>query len=450
LTWANKYVVFFEKNTEIQFAPIPDYYLTYAKLFRCFYISCVKENADSELKQQLEDIQLPDFEISEKTYRLYYLYREKMNCLENFEEHEKILEICDCLLQMLTQCADDQYATIIERLNWIKYEALKLVDSKKHGEWYFEVLKNAPVDKIRNKVYLSPYMKQADAVVDSLYHFSDLNALKSIIENKTLWLTRYDFLNDTEEIRYISNVIKTKKDALEHEDGFKKFLDNCLNALELYFDGQSEDKMLSAIKDCTANIYVLSTSAKADNLSLWHYYSGGTGCSIKIAPKELLNQIKWRNTSVSSKNAQVFMRKIEYEYDFHSSELLATLEAIYKIEALEIDQKTFVACIHIIYEGIFTKNPNMSQEEEFRVAIIVGNNAENTSSQLTTKFRVSKNTFIPYIELSVEPITLINGICIAPLNKTDIAKKGMVEFLRNSGFENSSELVAVSDIKLRY
>jgi hypothetical protein len=52
--------------------------------------------------------------------------------------------------------------------------------------------------------------------------------------------------------------------------------------------------------------------------------------------------------------------------------------------------------------------------------------------------------------VGVKPITVINEICIAPLNKRDIAKKGMVEFLKNNGFENPSKLVAVSDIKLRY
>jgi len=293
-------------------------------------------------------------------------------------------------------------------------------------------------------------MKQGNDGVQSLFHFSDLNALKSIIENKALWLTRYDFLNDTEEIRHISNVITIEMESIKGSDKFKEFLNSCLNTLEAYFDGQHDGDMLAAIKDCTANIYVLSTSIKSDNLSLWHYYSGGTGCSVKVAPMQLHNQIKWMNASVSSKNAQVFMRKIDYEYSFQSSDLLATLNVLFQNAELSPEQKLFIGCIHIIYEGIFTKNPNMAQKEEFRVAVIVGNALENPNTQIIPKFRVRKNTFIPYIELKIEPLTLISEICIAPLNKIDIAKKGLMEFLAHNGFESLDEIVTVSDIKLRY
>ena len=453
MIWTEKFVNFFEKNAEIQFDPIPAYYLTYAKLFRCFYVSCIAENINDELKCQFNNIILPDFETSEKTYTLYYLYREKLNCLENFGEYEKIIEICDYMLQILNQGSLEIYSNIIERLNWIKYDALKLVDCVRHSEWYFEVIKTASLSKIKNKAYLSPFMKQGDDGVQSLFHFSDLNALKSIIENKALWLTRYDFLNDTEEIRYISNVITIEMESIKGSDKFKEFLNGCLNTLEAYFDGQHDGDMLAAIKDCTANIYVLSTSIKPDNLSLWHYYSGGTGCSVKVDPMQLHNQIKWMNTAVSSKNAQVFMRKIDYEYSFQSSELLETLNVLFQNAELSPEQKLFIGCIHIIYEGIFTKNPNMAQEEEFRVAVIVGNALENPNTQIIPiipKFRVSKNTFIPYIELKIEPLTLISEICIAPLNKIDIAKKGLMEFLAHNGFESLDEIVTVSDIKLRY
>lgn len=189
---------------------------------------------------------------------------------------------------------------------------------------------------------------------------------------------------------------------------------------------------------------------KEDNLSLWHYYSGGTGCSIKINTEELLNNIKWRNTYVVNKDAQIFMREIEYTSDFPKSDLIKILQSIYENDALGMDKRKFLACIHIIYEGIFTKSPHISQEQEFRVAVIAGNKSEFVNNKLTSKFRVSKNTFIPYIDLSIDSQTLIKEICIAPLNKTDIAKKGLKEFLKSMKFDVNPEMVKVSEIELRY
>lgn len=293
-------------------------------------------------------------------------------------------------------------------------------------------------------------MTQEVSYKDSLYHFSDLPALQSIIEKRALWLTRCDFLNDTEEIRYIYNIIQISKEDIT-DAKFKTFIEECLVELNSYFEEKNTDNNISfAIRACISSIYILSTSTKNDNLSLWHYYSGGTGCSMKINIEELQRQFESNNPSIGSKNAQIFMRKINYGYNFPHSKLFDTLKAIYENGTLNSEHKKLVACIHIIYEGIFTKNQNMSQEEEFRVAIIVGNEPEYSSSRLIPKFRVSKNTFIPYLEIKVNPQTLINEICIAPLNKTDIAKKGLYEFLKSNNFKITSELVKISDIKLRY
>ena len=446
--WIEKQVDFFEKNKEIQFSSMPEYYLMVAQLSKCRYLSLDKKDGDAELNAYFESIKLPDFEIGENFQHLYSLYIQKLNCLENFNKTEKILEICDYLLRAFIESDKERYTYYIGRINWRKYNALKCTDNKKHIAWYFEIMSINTVEKIKNNVYLSPFMTQ-DTSNRDLYHFTDLEALKSIVEKNTLWLTRYDFLNDTKEIKYVTEIFKNNIEVFL-DKGFKAFIGECLELLDAYFDDRPDGAILSAIKNCISNVYVLSTSTKEDNLSLWHYYSGGTGCSIRINTEELLNNIECRNTSVINKEAQVFKREIEYTNDFPKSGLIETLQTIYTNDTLGMDKRKFLACVHIIYEGIFTKNPNMSQEEEFRVVVIAGNESEFENNKLTSKFRVSKNTFIPYIELSIESQTLIKEICIAPLNKTDIAKKGLKEFLKSMKFDVSPKRVKVSEIELRY
>ena len=449
--WVNKFVDFFENNKDIQFDTMPNYYLVFAQLYKCFYLSSDSENLTAELKQCIDSIKLPDFEAGENCLRLYYLYHQKLNCLENFNDNDSVLETCNYLLEIL-QNTDFEYADYYaERINWRKYAALKALNSPLHEDWFFGIIDDSDFNNVGNMVYLSPFMIQDDnASIDSLYHYTDLLAMKSIIENKALWLTRYDFLNDMEEIKYISSIIDI---AIENitDKNFRQFIRECLDLLNDYFNDTIEGDLLTALKNSISNIYVLSTSKKEDNLSMWHYYAGGAGCSVKIDTLELRKQIEGRNPSVSNKNAQVFMREIDYGYDFMESELLKSIRTIYGRTTLSLEQRKFLVCVHIIYEGIFTKNSKMSQEEEFRVAVIVGNEPEYTTSRITPKFRVrDRNTFIPYIELIVDSQALIQEICIAPLNKTDIAKKGLQEFLKHNSFEASSEMVRVSDIKLRY
>jgi hypothetical protein len=62
-----------------------------------------------------------------------------------------------------------------------------------------------------------------------IYHYTDINALENIIKNKTLWLSRYDFLNDKFEIVYLKKLIKkeikNEKYDWETEDIYLKISD---------------------------------------------------------------------------------------------------------------------------------------------------------------------------------------------------------------------------------
>ena len=326
--WVKKFVDFFEKNSDIQFDIMPDYYFLFSKLLKCSYLSFEKDNIDAELINSFDSIILPEFETGENILRLYHLYVQKIICLENFGESKKIIETCDYLLGILRKTDANQFPYYVERINWRKYSALKALDNHSHENWFFEVIAESAFDSIGNNVYFSPFMIQDDsASVDFLYHFTDLKALESIIEKKSLWLTRYDFLNDTEEIRYIANAIASYEDVVSM-GGFKTFISECLAVLDDYFNDKIEGELLLAIKKTMSSIYVLSNSKREDNLSLWHYYAGGTGCSIKIDASELRRQIEGYNPSLGNKNAQVFMRKIDYSYDFLQSALSDTLHVI--------------------------------------------------------------------------------------------------------------------------
>jgi len=450
------FVKFFDVNNELRIAGIDGYYSILTSLYRCQYFSSV-EDAKKDVEDKLAKIELPTFATDENMTTLYLLYNQKLICLDNLNKQQEVLTICDYMLELLNKTEVIASNFIKTRLNWRKDKALWCIDKDKHKKWYFENIKDEALTKGVDFVYCSPFMKQDDHAEMDLFHFSDLGALKSIIEKGELWLTRHDFLNDTEEVKYIRDIIEKNKTSI-HDTKLREFIDSCMSLLDFYFNvitsttdiSDEERTIIAEINKCISSIYILSTSTKKDNLSLWHYYSGGTGCSIKINATKLREQVESFNLSLSNKSSQIFMRKIDYSGNMAQS-LIGMIQAISQQESLSDSQKKYLACIHIIYEGIFTKNPNMFQEEEFRMAVVVTDDVNSPKpDNIIPKFRSGKNTFIPYIELSIVPKSLIEEICIAPLNKTDIAKKGLVEFLKSKGFDNYADMVAVSEIKLRY
>lgn len=454
-TWLEKCVQYFEKNKEHQLNSMQDYYLLYFRLNRCVYLSYDKNTIDETLIQDFNSIKLPVFETNENVYELYSLYNQKLSFLNNIDDQNGIMDVCNYLLDILnksTACLPMELY-IKERINWLKSSTLVNGGKKQeHIDWYFEIISMVSLENLKGDIFLSPFIEQGE-IEKPLYHFTDLNAMKSIIENGNLWLTRFDFLNDTEEIKYMIQIIGDS--LVKNKNEMTAFIERCLCIVDFCFGNKSDDsisedekKIALLIKDSLSNIYVLSTSEKDDNLSLWHYYAAGTGCSIKINSKDLKAHFAGYNSPVSNKSAPIFMNKINYTDDVSQLRSLKTLQTIFKNDFLTEEHKKYIACVHIIYEGIFIKNPNMAQEEEFRVAVIAP--AFHKDNQVVTKFRVSKNTFIPYIELNIGPRASIQEIRIAPLNKTDIAKKGLEEFLRNKGFNNATEMVKVSAIKLRY
>lgn len=63
-----------------------------------------------------------------------------------------------------------------------------------------------------------------------LFHYTDLNAVQSILVNSKLWLTDYNFLNDKEELKAGYELLM---EALEHFDDYPEGCSTeCVNAIK--------------------------------------------------------------------------------------------------------------------------------------------------------------------------------------------------------------------------
>ena len=109
----------------------------------------------------------------------------------------------------------------------------------------------------------------------SIYHYTTLGALNSIIENKELWLTDYEYLNDASEIRH----------------GVEIAREVFASAVS---DASSESAavlraLLEIPQDQLPRICVSCFSTQRDSLTQWKGYSGDqSGVAIAIQPCSFL------------------------------------------------------------------------------------------------------------------------------------------------------------------
>ncbi len=456
--------------------------LEWKKLF-ADYCDCVKEvletyrilsklrvgiySNDEQAEEILNNTKMPDFLYTENVVEfnnLVLLYIPYLILLNKLCEYEKIDSNCDKILQVLRE---NQYNNkwLFDYIYKFKFDTLSKYNQEKLSKDFFDYVRGNQIGDIGNLVFLMPYLnKSNNDKSNDVYHYSDIKALQSIIDNRQLWLTRYDYLNDSEEMKFILKVIENLKDALCQEPKFKEYIDKCVCILNLYFEGDYKEysEIIDCIINTISNVYVLSTSCQDDNLSLWHYYSDGKGVSIKINANKLKEQVESINKLTDQMTANIFMKEIDYLEKFQKKfkkvrYIFNSLEALFNDmnkKGLEEKHQLYLGCIFILFQGIFTKNKNMKQEKEFRFVTIITKDNKNNSflnNQIKEEFRVKSDiSLIPYITLKIDPIELIENVCIAPLNKSDLAKRGMIDYLESKDFKNADNMVNISEIKLRY
>ncbi|MEG0969258.1 MAG: hypothetical protein RSG92_28260, partial [Pseudomonas sp.] len=101
----------------------------------------------------------------------------------------------------------------------------------------------------------------------SLYHYTDVNAVRSILEKRQLWLSDIRFLNDSQEMNDGSRFVLDALDDLLPVPGMDKdCFDNAKERLREAFD----DHISFDIDD--EPTFVCSFSEAGNQLSQWRAY----------------------------------------------------------------------------------------------------------------------------------------------------------------------------------
>ena len=303
------------------------------------------------------------------------------------------------------------------------------------------------------------YINLEDYMEGNVFHYTSAMALENIFRNKTLWVTKSDFLNDKTEYMYAINLVN------------KIFKINKYKHLD-------EDVILQinkVFKSYLSRSFIFSTSQNSDSVNLWGNYSEHEGYNIGFNLREIFNRMwdgqiyvtgnnKYKDGSIkkyfiqrkdSHKTIEMSPGKVIYDsimqeniivdiFNFldHISE---TFYSFYnKIEELDKQSmdnlayhynNAFGSAIHILVNQIkLFKNPVFEQDEEYRIIFDVNSKLD------VKKYRQYKGVFIPYIEVIFDKSNSIkelpvDSITIGPKNNLDIAAKGLCQFIKSQGYK---------------
>lgn len=272
------------------------------------------------------------------------------------------------------------------------------------------------------------------------YHYTSIGSLFSILQNETIRLTDYRFLNDTQELSYALNWLKDYLAPKAEEEFGKKVL----TAIDNVEHGKIE--RIKSISDgspymqrylCDIHYYILSLSRRYDDLAMWRMYAKD-GCCIKFNSQKLKEFFYgFRDANLEKGLMNLIDGEVEYEIKESTRHAINYFYSI-KNELMIYDE--------ILMFCLLFKSPSFSFEHEYRMGIPFEDQylGENCSKE----FLLSGTTIRPQLELKNFPIRdIIEEITISPFVTSELTKIGIQELLISKGI--SPDVVRLSQISIR-
>lgn len=273
-----------------------------------------------------------------------------------------------------------------------------------------------------------------------LYHYTSIGSLFSILQNETIRLTDYRFLNDTQELSYALNWLKDYLAPKDEEEFGKKVLtaiDNVEHGKMERIKSVSDESPYLQRYLCDIHYYILSLSRRYDDLAMWRMYAKD-GCCIKFNSQKLKEFFYgFRDANFDNGLMNPIDGKIQYEI---SEELKKAINFHYNLK------NELMLYDDILRFCLLVKSPSFSFEHEYRMGIPFED--QYLGKNCSKEFSLSGTTIRPQLELKNFPIRdIIEEITISPFVTSELTKIGIQELLISKGI--SPDVVRLSQISIR-
>ncbi|WP_079228870.1 DUF2971 domain-containing protein [Pseudomonas putida] len=246
-------------------------------------------------------------------------------------------------------------------------------------------------------------------MADSLYHYTDAGAVKSILELKELWMTDIRFLNDSQELNdgvvFVIDALDIV--AQEFSDG-DEFALKAIRELKSGFDSHVSDW----IND--EPIFVCSFSEAGDQLSQWRAYGS---YAIEFDSDRLVEKLGLFDCVYDRE------KKIEFAFEAVKDSVHGLADDLRRYGD-ELPLKSLEYLSILVRTASIFKNEHFYEEREVRCAL----DLQIPSSKL--QFRQRGGLLVPYTPVSFS-YESIKAIHVGPMRDQDLAFTAMKAFVSN-------------------
>jgi len=317
----------------------------------------------------------------------------------------------------------------------------------------------------------------------NLWHYTNAEGLKGILENKTLWATDYRYLNDSLEFTYSKEILRQLllpeitniiEDMCTNNSNARKIAESCGG---IHKTAESEIQMtLDILYGAMLNppagspqkiFFVLSFCKHDINsqflqnnglLSQWRGYGKDGGYAIVFEEKELRGKYDTeRQSFYYGLTCDDKVTYIEHDLDGlnsmrqHVDTVVHWAKAVYKDRTNGMKKPPEVTSNQIealLQCMAFIKHFGFEEEKEYRISVMpytkewLSNpdfNKENKEHKLSKEIKVRNRngTLVPYIELFKSKDNLpIKAICVGPHPDKEARAKSLRAYLDTMELNN--------------
>ncbi|MCK4794186.1 MAG: DUF2971 domain-containing protein [Desulfobacteraceae bacterium] len=243
----------------------------------------------------------------------------------------------------------------------------------------------------------------------SLYHYTNVDAVYSILRTKKIWLTDVRFLNDTSElhdgVEKLSEVLKRPQHGLFSNDDFK-------NESTEFLRSSFKDKNSYGINE--EPVFVFSFSQKENVLSQWRAYGR---YAIEFDRRILHKHVSdLTHCCYDQKTKKNFAKNFVTTALADISQDMSTNNGIARVKSIDALGKLIKLAATFKHEGF-------SEEDEMRIV------AQASVDDDFVKYRPMDNRLIPFIEMDVS-LDSIKAIHVGPMSDQELAYISMAAFVQ--------------------
>jgi hypothetical protein len=296
-------------------------------------------------------------------------------------------------------------------------------------------------DKDKNMIgdFFAHHMQRHVFVPDGpLYHYTTGENLIHILQGSELWATQISCLNDTKEVIYAAEELRSRVKA-------RRAAVNDPKIVPLF---QHMEEALSEVGVEASPTFVACLSAHKDDLSQWRAYSGGEGgYAIQFDAKKL------------RENAQkqgIYLVRVEYQSNNHGillDDLLRYAENLFlacegAANASSEDEWSREYVNFWLWNASFyaplLKHPKFESEQEWR---LVYNLAPDDVVRM--QFRQRQSMMSRHIPLRLTKPLPITGVIVGPCRHPPLSRVSVGTLLQVAGYDPQAMKVELSEVPFR-